>query len=85
MLEENKGKNTFEVVENVWSESTLVSHITGVLSVFGLDNGLEVVVGLGAHLHRLCETAGSCWIIGVQYNRLKWIYQPCSQRWSSRN
>ena len=51
---------TFKVILDVRRKSTLVTNITGVLSIFRLNNCFEVMVGLCSHFHRLRKTAGSC-------------------------
>ena len=43
---------------NIGSEAALVPHVSGVLSVALLDDGLQVVVDLGSHPHGFSE--GAC-------------------------
>ena len=47
------------VLEDVGREAALVAHVARVLAVLGLDHRLEVMVDLGAHLHRLRNEVGA--------------------------
>ena len=47
------------VVLEVGGETTLITDGGGVEAVLPLDQGLQVVVDLGAHAHRLTEVGGS--------------------------
>ena len=50
---------TLKVGENVGSETTLITDVGGVLTVLGLDDSLEVVVGLHTHAESLREGLGT--------------------------
>ena len=51
----NEEVETFLVVLNVRRETTFVTDVARILAVLLLDDGLQVVVDFGAHLHRLLE------------------------------
>lgn len=50
---------TLFVLQDVGCEASLVSHISGVLAIFLLDDILQVVVDLSTDTHGLLEAAGS--------------------------
>ena len=53
--------HTFIVALNVRSKASLISHITGVLSILGFDDILQMMVHFRTHLHGLSEGVCSCW------------------------
>lgn len=48
---------TFLIFQNIWSKATFVTHISGILAIFLLDDTLEIVVNLGSNAHGFFEGA----------------------------
>lgn len=50
---------TLSVLQDVWSETTFIAHIGGILSIFFLDDVFQIVVHLSPDSHGLFEGAGT--------------------------
>lgn len=50
-------EHTLLILQDVWSKATFITHVGGILTVFLLDDVLEIVVDLSSDAHGLFEAA----------------------------